>query len=185
MTVSAFPSLVSAHSSVSPSQTATSKYETFSVSVPTEREVSTIDIVLDVPVTLDRVTPFVKPGWRVSTTKDADDRVTQIRWTGGAIPEGQKDTFAFTARTPAEDGTLIWKVYQTYADGERVAWDQDPAGHGGEHDEEEVTNPYSVTDVAQNAGEEQDASGNTSLILSIIALLASGAALWMSSRKQA
>lgn len=135
-----------AHSTVEPAQTETSKYETFTLNVPTERDVPTTGIRLVVPPELDRVTPFVKPDWRISVTKDADGNVTEIAWTGGSIPAGQKDVFEFTARTPEEGATLIWKAYQTYQGGEVVAWDRDPQEL--QEGEERVPNPYSSTEVA-------------------------------------
>ncbi len=139
----AFPNFAFAHSTVSPSQTIPSKYETFSLSVPTEKDAPTLGVRLLIPASLDRVTPFVKPGWNIDIKKEGE-KVTEIEWTGGAIPTGQKDVFQFTARTPKEGTTLIWKAYQTYEGGEIVAWDRDPKVA---NKDAEVKNPYSTTSV--------------------------------------
>ncbi len=157
-------SVVFAHSTVSPSQTATSKYETFTLSVPTEKEVPTVGIRLLVPDGVDRVTPFVKPGWKINVGKDGD-KVTQIEWTGGAVPAGQKDIFQFTARTSATDTTLIWKVYQTYQGGEVVAWDQAPG--------DDVETPYSKTEVKVDTSSttEKKSKLDLPITLSIVALV--------------
>jgi len=161
------PVLVSAHSTVSPSTTVPSKYETFTLSVPTEKDLPTTGIRLVVPDGVDRFTPYVKPGWKINVTKDAD-KVTQVEWTGGAIPAGQKDVFLFTARTAAADTTLIWKVYQTYQGGEVVAWDQPPSTSG------DVKTPYSVTEVkkesASTPAKPSKATDSLPLIISVVAL---------------
>jgi len=171
-----------AHSAVAPGETAPSKYETFTLSVPTEKDVPTTAVRLLVPETLERVTPFVKPGWQIQIKKEGE-RVTEVVWTGGSIPAGQKDVFEFTARTPAEPTTLIWKAYQTYADGEVVAWDQEPSEEG--HHGEEASNPYSTTDVLAGGTEKHETKDRSALptTLSVIAVLLALGALWQSSRK--
>jgi uncharacterized protein YcnI len=165
-----FPSIIFAHSTVSPSQTSTSKYETFTLSVPTEKEVPTTSIKLVVPAGIDRFTPFVKPGWTIVTKKNEQGNVTEIEWRGGAVPASQKDIFQFTARTAAESTSLIWKVYQTYQDGEVVSWDQDPKSGT------DIKNPYSITEVKADSASAASTSTTESkndklpLILSIAAL---------------
>ncbi len=145
-----FTNIASAHSTVSPSETLISKYETFILSVPTEKEVPTVAVKLLIPETLDRVTPFVKSGWKINVVKNVDGRVTEIDWLNGAIPTGQKDVFQFTARTAATGTTLIWKAYQTYQDGVIVAWDRDPSVL--QEGETKVANPYSTTNVKSDLG---------------------------------
>jgi uncharacterized protein YcnI len=165
LVLSLIPSIVFAHSTVSPSTTATSKYETFTLSVPTEKEIPTVGIRIVVPAGVDRFTPFVKAGWTINTIKDANGNVTEVSWTGGSIPADQKDVFQFTARTAALDTTLVWKVYQSYQGGEIVAWDQQP-GEG-------VETPYSVTEVKAGTSSTESDQGRKvdwPLILSIVAL---------------
>src|ERR1700741_506950 len=89
---------VFAHAVVSPAATITSKYETFSLSVPTEKDIPTVGVRLLIPDALDRVTPFVKSGWTITVKKDPanPEKITEINWTGGMIPAGQKDAFSFT-----------------------------------------------------------------------------------------
>lgn len=169
-----FASLASAHSTVSPSQTLVSKYETFSLSVPTEKDVPTTLIRLNIPASLDKVTPFVKPGWKIAVKKDSAGKVTEIEWSGGFVPAGQKDVFQFTARTGTTPDTLIWKVYQTYQSGEVVAWDKDPKTPMTGN--EMVSNPYSVTEVLSSApvvNNKSSSSSTTPLTISIVALVLS------------
>lgn len=193
---------VSAHSTVSPSQVPDSKYETFTLSVPTERDVPTIGVRLLIPEGLERVTPFVKAGWSIEVKKaqnGEEPKVTEIIWTNGAIPAGQKDVFEFTARTPQEAATLIWKAYQTYEGGEVVAWDRDPKQPNEDEVDGKVKNPYSVTEVIadvpvtveksiQQSGlaavaETKGSFNNTSLV-SFLALILSVIALGISLKKK-
>ncbi len=176
-------SIASAHSTVTPSTSSPSKYETFSLSVPTEKDVPTIGIHLLVPDKLDRVTPFVKPGWNIKVTKNDAGNATQIEWTGNSIPAGQKDIFQFTARTAPEPATLIWKVYQTYQGGEVVAWDQDPH-QGTTTTGGEIKNPYSITEITATTAPVTDkkhvSDARASLGLSLAALIFSLLALRLS-----
>lgn len=167
------PGAVFAHSTVSPTQTATSKYESFSLSVPTEKDIPTVGMRLIVPAELDRVTPVVKPGWNIQILKDATGKVTELSWTGGSIPAGQKDFFIFSGRTPATSTVLVWKAYQTYRDGTVVNWDQTPSDEG--HDA--VANPYSTTVVSAPIPAESGNWQTASPAISFLALAVSIVAL--------
>lgn len=169
-----------AHSVVTPAQTLTSKYETFSLGVPTEKNIPTAAVRLLIPEGLDHITPIVKPGWAIKTVTNASGTVTEIDWTGGSIPAGQKDMFLFSARTPATAATLQWKVYQTYRDGSAVAWDRDPTKP--DEGKDTVENPYSLTEVAPDAP-TAPATDSRSMALSTAALALSIVALVVASRK--
>ncbi len=107
---------------------------------------------------------------------------------GGIIPAGLRDDFTFRAQVPAKSTKLVWKAYQTYADGTTVAWDQKPAAG---HDEESSTSgPYSVTKItndltpAATASAGAKSSSNTgSLALSLLAVIIAVAAFSRQSRK--
>lgn len=169
------PRAALAHSVVSPAQTSTSKYENFSLSVPTEKDVPTVGMRLEVSTELDYVTPVVKPGWAIKVTKDAAGKVTQIAWTGGSIPAGQKDFFQFSARTPATSTTLVWKAYQTYRDGTVVAWDRDPSKP--EPGKEKAENPYSMTEVKSDAPVQKQSFDNATPTISFLSFVLSVVAL--------
>lgn len=135
-----FASTTFAHVVVSPKEVGVGKHQAFSVGVPVEKEVATVGLRLVIPESLASVTPNVKPGWKiefkkVKTGKQVaghhgemvdEERISEVVWTGGTIPAGQRDDFMFSAKVPAETGTVQWKAYQTYADGSVVAWDASP-----------------------------------------------------------
>ncbi|BDP41419.1 hypothetical protein DAETH_13880 [Deinococcus aetherius] len=96
--------------------------ETYRLGVPTEKDVSTTGVRLVVPAGV-AITRFqVMPGFVRTVKTNADGLVTEVTWRGRIAPQ-EYARFFFQARNPEQAGTLSWKVYQTYADGSVVAWD--------------------------------------------------------------
>jgi uncharacterized protein YcnI len=185
----AFASTVSAHIVVKPSEAGIGSFQTFTMGVPVEKNIPTVALKLLVPAGLKEVAPTVKPGWNISMKKNGEE-VTEIDWTGGSIPAGERDDFTFSAQVPSAPGTLEWKAYQTYNDGSVVAWEQDPASMqpGTEG------NPFSVTKVIDDlstgaAGSSTGgmnpapASNASVLTLSIVALALSVVAIGIARKK--
>lgn len=155
------PAAVSAHVVVTPKEVGVAAFQTFTMSVPNEKDVPVTSLRLAMPDGIKEVAPTVKPGWDI-TTKKSGDNVTEIDWTGGTIPAGMRDDFTFSAQAPAKTATLQWKAYQTYQDGTVVLWDQKPAGNAD--DEGSANGPYSTTTVAndlENPATAPSKSGNT------------------------
>lgn len=147
---------VSAHVTVKPNEVGVATFQTFTIGVPVEQDIPTTEVRLIIPDGVNYVTPNVKPGWTIDVKKSGENeeaKVTEIVWTGGEIPAGQRDEFLFSAQTPATEGTIPWKAYQTYADGTVVAWDTNPKSitQHSEEDEgdedHETMHPYSETKV--------------------------------------
>lgn len=189
-----------AHVVVRPNQVNVAAFQTFTVGVPNEKELPTVGVRLVIPENLKHVSPNVKPGWSVVVKKSGegeDARVTEISWTGGTIPTGQRDDFLFSAQAPASAGSIDWKAYQTYQDGTVVAWDQDPNVPKPSVAPGEVahsSSPYSVTQVVNDLAASavpavadsanRDGQNSTSMIFSIAALLLSFAAIGLALRKK-
>jgi uncharacterized protein YcnI len=137
-----------AHVVVTPASAGVASTQTFTVSVPNEKDTSVISLILDLPRGLQDVTPNAKPGWTIEVTKSGDF-ATKITWIQGEIPIGQRDQFLFSAQVPPAAGTLQWKAYQTYADGTTVSWDQKPDPKMSDAKREELEQqgkgPYSQT----------------------------------------
>jgi uncharacterized protein YcnI len=181
-----------AHVVVRPNQVGTAAFQTFTVGVPNEKEVPTVGLRLVIPEGLKYVSPNVKPGWTIDVKKSGEGEeavVTEITWTSGKVPAGQRDDFVFSAQAPAEETSLQWKAYQTYESGEVVAWDQKPSSN---HDDENVK-PYSETKVvndlasASEHAESHTANASTNDLpttLSIIAIILSAGSLYIASRKK-
>lgn len=144
---------VMAHVTVSPGEVLTASFQTFTVSVPNEKDESTTSLKLDIPAGLSSVTPNVKLGWKISIDKDGESEdapVTAITWSNGNIPASLRDEFSFSARTPDEPTQLRWSAYQKYADDTVVAWDvaedAQPKNEDGTPDYSK-SGPFSVTKV--------------------------------------
>jgi uncharacterized protein YcnI len=168
-----------AHAEVLPLEVKPDSTQLFALGIATEREVPTVKVRLALPDGLRDVTPTVKLGWNIEVKKDGD-KATEIQWAGGIIPVNQRDEFSFSAQSPAKEGELKWKVYQTYQDGTEVSWDQEPKTGTKENDK---LSPYSVTKVtehptAETGGKPSNATNNTlgsvsgvvALVLSVVAL---------------
>lgn len=164
-----FATLTSAHVVVTPNQVGIASTQTFSISVPSEKDgLSTTGLRLVLPDGLEDVMPTIQQGWKIETKKN------ELDWTAGTIPNGQRDDFTFRAQAPASVTTLNWKAYQIYSDGSIVAWDQTPvAGHA---DDDNMT-PYSQTQVINDltsSSSEKDTPiwlGTLTLILSLGAIV--------------
>jgi uncharacterized protein YcnI len=176
-TMLALPASAWAHVVVSPEEVAAGDYETLTVSVPTEKEVPTTKIRVEVPdgFTLSGVQPV--PGWEYAFEEEGG-LVTAVTWSGGEIGPREFQQFLVQAQAPEEPGEYPWRAIQTYADGSVVEWTGPPAaeepasvvevisggteGHGSEVGE--ATSDHEGT----TAGAETDtltATGGTSPLI--------------------
>lgn len=117
---------VFAHVTVQPKEVGIGAFQTFTVSVPSEREEATVRVRLVLPMGLTFVTPTVKSGWIIDVVRDENDTPVEIIWRGGRVPGHFRDDFSFSARVPAEPTELAWRAYQTYEGGAAVSWELGP-----------------------------------------------------------
>jgi len=143
----------SAHVTVKPAEVVTAGFQTFTVSVPNEKDIATTSVELKIPDGMKYVQPTQKAGWQIDFEKDGnglDATVKSITWSGNVVSAGFRDDFTFSGQVPEEATQLQWKAYQTYADGTVVSWDK--ASTGDDHEsEDENSGPFSVTQVVANA----------------------------------
>src|SRR4029078_6241590 len=95
----------SAHVVVKPNEVGAAAFQTFTVGVPVEKESPTVGLRLVIPEGVKYVSPNVKPGWKIDIKKQGEGEdavVTEITWTGGEIPSGQRDDFVFSAQAPSD-----------------------------------------------------------------------------------
>ncbi|MBP7846106.1 MAG: YcnI family protein [Candidatus Pacebacteria bacterium] len=210
LTMAAITSVLSpytlAHVTVKPAQVGVAVYQTFTAGVPNEKDIPTTGLRVVIPEGMTSIMPVVKPGWTISTKTvkvGETEKVSEIIWSGGSIPVGQRDEFSFSAKSPASEATVQWKAYQTYSNGVIVAWDQSPeelkkteeakASSSGEHKEEEhATGPYSETKIINDltgptstvAPPQTSSSDNVSQLMAGIALIASFSALALGLKKK-
>jgi uncharacterized protein YcnI len=136
-----------AHVVVSPEVVTAGDYETLTVSVPTEKEVPTTKIRVEVPegFLLSGVQPV--PGWEHSF-EEKGGIVTAVTFSGGEIRPREFQQFLLQAQAPEEPGEYPWKAFQTYEDGSVVEW-------SGAPDSEE---PASVIEVVSGGSEPPQSS---------------------------
>lgn len=181
VTLFGFASIASAHVTVWPRTSTTKAYEKYTVRVPTEKEVPTVKIELKFPAGLT-VTNFEPvPGWTYQIEKDASGNTTGVIWSGGKIPVGAFQEFAFLASNPAEPANLAFKAYQTYADGSVVDW-TGPAGSATPASVVQITAASTAATAGTNADPNVTSNsaplGQTGTFwLSIAALVVSALAL--------
>ena len=136
-----------AHVVVSPEEVTAGDYETLTVSVPTEKEIPTTEIRVEVPegFLLSGVQPV--PGWEHAFEEDRGV-VTAVTFSGGEIRPREFQQFLVQAQAPEEPGEYPWKAAQTYEDGSVVEW-------AGAPDSEE---PASVVEVVSGGSANAGAS---------------------------
>ena len=136
-----------AHVVVSPEEVPAGDYEILTVSVPTEKEIPTTEIRVEVPegFLLSGVQPV--PGWEHAFEEDRGV-VTSVTFSGGEIRPREFQQFLVQAQAPEEPGEYPWKAAQTYEDGSVVEW-------AGAPDSEE---PASVVEVVSGGSADAGAS---------------------------
>lgn len=130
--------MASAHVTVSPAESATGAWETYTLKVPSEKDAATIQVDLRIPEGAEFKQYEAAPGWDVTIEGN------KVSWiaTGKGIQAGQFQRFTFTAKNPDTAGELAWNAYQHYADGSVVEWS------GAEGSDK----PHSITEIVQAAG---------------------------------
>ncbi|HSR89516.1 MAG TPA: YcnI family protein [Candidatus Udaeobacter sp.] len=174
-----FANQAMAHAVVKPNTAGIGKFQTFNLGIPSEKPVATTKVRLVLPEGLSFIMPNVKPGWKIelkkqitgNKTKDDDGRmvdeqkITEIIWSGGRVPADQRDEFVFSAKVPSQPTVLNWKVYQTYADGTVISWDQDPNQTQTKNSNDKMDfskfGPFSKTEVIDDLTPTTSVNSNT------------------------
>ena len=146
-----------AHVVVSPKEVPADSYQVLTVRAPTEKDIPTTEVRVEVPqgFTVSGVRPV--PGWESEFEEDGGV-IRAITWFGGEIQPREFQEFAIQARTPTETGEHSWSAYQTYEDGSVVEWTGPPEEEGAE-EESEDSGPASVVDVVQGGAQPEESPG--------------------------
>ncbi|MBC2041035.1 DUF1775 domain-containing protein [Listeria welshimeri] len=120
LAVFVIPFQASAHVSVSPNESTVKSWETYTMKVPSEKEMASKKIVLKIAkgVSFESYEPV--PGW--TTTVDKKNGTVTWQTEGNGIEKGQFQRFSFIAKNPSEEGDVAWNAYQYYEDGSIVEW---------------------------------------------------------------
>jgi uncharacterized protein YcnI len=115
-------SVALAHIGIYPGRSATGASQRYMIHVPTEGNVSTVRIELEVPA--DFVVSSVEPneGWKEEQRKDAAGRIVGLIWSGGSIKPKTSTDFFLVGRNPSRPTQLVWKAIQIFEDGTKSEW---------------------------------------------------------------
>lgn len=137
-----------AHVTVLPGETAQGRHEVFTIRVPNERDTSTVQVELAFSdqVEIGRVQPLA--GWSYEWKRNEAGDNVGIVWSaeGEGIRAEEFGEFRIQGRVADQAGEIVWKAYQTYADGTVVEWTGAPGSD----------QPASVTKVAPGSGQTAD-----------------------------
>ncbi|MBM3225247.1 MAG: DUF1775 domain-containing protein [Candidatus Tectomicrobia bacterium] len=111
------------HSDLDPRQSIPSKWETYTVNVPTETESPTVQVRLLVPREFEVEMVGHTPLWQIAKTRDERGYVKDVTWSGSTIPSQTFAEFKLLIRNPSTPGTYRWKIEQGYQDGTVATWD--------------------------------------------------------------
>lgn len=116
----ALPAVASAHVTIQPRESKPGIEQKYTVRVPTEGQVATTFVELQIP---DGVTVIDVPAPEGAKhdVKRSGDRIVAIVWTK-EIPPKQSAQFVFVARNPANGEQITWNVKQHFADGSSRPW---------------------------------------------------------------
>ena len=184
-----FASLASAHVVVYPKEATQGSYEKFTVRVPTEKEVPTVKVEVEIPqeVNISRFLPIA--GWAYEIAKDETDKITKVTWTaeGAGLSSTEFGEFSMQGKIADDAEEITWKAIQTYKDGSIAEW----TGGSDADTPASVTkvNPKVTdggTDANTNSATSSDVSESTTLlyVISIAALILALIAVILAARKR-
>jgi uncharacterized protein YcnI len=109
-----------AHVTVWPRQSQAGASERYTVRVPTEGQVATTSVELEVPANVTVTGVLVGGGGYTYETRREGERVATITWKQD-IKAGEVAEFVFFARNPTAR-QISWKARQRFADGTTADW---------------------------------------------------------------
>jgi len=111
------------HSDLDPRQSIPNKWEIYTLNVPTETEVPTVQVRLLVPRDFEVEMIEHSPLWQIARSRDERGYIQEVTWSGSSIPPQTFAEFKLLVRNPATPGTSLWKIEQYYQDGNVATWE--------------------------------------------------------------
>jgi uncharacterized protein YcnI len=120
------PAIVHAHVTISPRESMHGATERYTVRIPTEGEVATVGVELEVPEGVIVEVLQTPVGWTYELSR-ADDRIVSIKWQVDVKPHEYLEV-GFVARNPRRGSEIVWMLKQIFADGTVTDWTNGPDG---------------------------------------------------------
>ncbi len=111
------------HSDLDPRQSAPNKWETYTLNVPTETEVPTVQVRLLVPREFEIEMLEHSQVWQITRARDERGYIREVTWSGSSIPPQTFTELKLLVRNPATPGTYVWKIEQYSQDGTVATWE--------------------------------------------------------------
>ena len=111
------------HSDLDPRQSLPNKWETYTLNVPTETEVPTVQVRLLVPREFEIEMLEHSQVWQITRERDARGYIREVTWSGSSIPPQTFAELKLLVRNPTTPGTYIWKIEQYSQDGTVATWE--------------------------------------------------------------
>ncbi|HYS26980.1 MAG TPA: DUF1775 domain-containing protein [Vicinamibacterales bacterium] len=108
-----------AHVTVAPESSRGGAVERYTMRVPTEGQVATVAVELEVPADVTITSVLVTGGFTYDARREGN-RIVAITWKMDVKP-AEVAEFVFFARNPAS-GQIRWKARQKFADGTSADW---------------------------------------------------------------
>ena len=112
-------SIAAAHVTVLPRESHAGMEQRYTIRVPTEGQVATTSVELEVPAGVAVTEVIAGDGYTFDVRREAD-RIVAITWKK-EIPPKQSAQFEFVARNPTA-AEIAWKARQRFADGTSADW---------------------------------------------------------------
>lgn len=112
------------HVDLEPRQSIPRKWQTYTLSVPSETQTPTVRIHLRVPAAFEIEAVKHSPPWQIDTIRDERGFIREVNWTGGSIPPQTFDELTFLTRNPDAAGLYRWQIEQYYqGEGAPAVWE--------------------------------------------------------------
>ena len=111
--------IVDAHVTVWPRESTAGGSERYTVRVPTEGQITTTGVELEIPADVTVTGVLAIPGVAYDVRRDGD-RIAAITWKQEIKP-AEVGEFVFFARNP-KTKAIAWKAHQRFADGTSADW---------------------------------------------------------------
>ena len=112
-------SIVDAHVTVAPRESQAGAEQRYTIRVPTEGQVATTSVELEVPPDMTIIEVAQGEGYTFETRREGS-RIVAITWKR-EIPPKERAEFVFVARNP-NAAQIAWKARQRFADGTSADW---------------------------------------------------------------
>lgn len=122
----ALPAIALAHVTIQPREAMQGATVRYTVRIPSEGDVATTGVELEVPAGVIVEVLQTPVGWTYEV-EHAEDRIVSIRWDVDVKPHEFLEV-GFVARNPRQGSRIVWTLRQIFADGTVTDWTNGPNG---------------------------------------------------------